>query len=145
MVFRGFLFLSEELTVVWSFDRLSIFFNISLRKCLLWLTHNCYQDQQQVHDLFCQAASSDLHGRCYICSHRGGGLKLRRGISRSPRSLPLPQRLGALGRRQELINDNAVSTEGEEAAHERERCAAAAFLCWSWCEILQSLTRLFWS
>uniref|UniRef100_A0A8C4NQY7 Receptor-type tyrosine-protein phosphatase n=2 Tax=Dicentrarchus labrax TaxID=13489 RepID=A0A8C4NQY7_DICLA len=72
---------------------------------------------------FSHTFSRDLHGRCYICSHRPGGLTLQSGASGSPRSLPLPQRLGALGRRQELINDNARSAGGEEPRLAREhRC-----------------------
>lgn len=72
---------------------------------------------------FSHASGWDHHGRCYICSHRRGGLTLQSGASGSPRSLPLPQRLGALGRRQELINDNARSAGGKEPRLAREqRC-----------------------
>ncbi len=73
--------------------------------------------------IFSHIPLRDLRGRCYFCSHRRGGLTLQSGASGSPRSLPLPQRLGALGRRQELINDNAWSAGGEEPRLAREqRC-----------------------
>ncbi|TKS89779.1 Receptor-type tyrosine-protein phosphatase epsilon [Collichthys lucidus] len=71
------------------------------------------------------------HVTCYYGSenqhtlnqHSSRGLTLQSGASGSPRSLPLPQRLGALGSRQELINDNARSAGGEEPTLAREqRC-----------------------
>lgn len=77
--------------------------------------------EKHVH--FLARSGRDHSGRCSICSHRRGGLTLQSGASGSPRSLPLPQRLGALGRRQELINDNARSAGGEEPRLAREqRC-----------------------
>lgn len=63
----------------------------------------------------------------------GEGLTLQSGASGSPRSLPLPQRLGALGRRQELINDNARSAGGEEPGLAREQRCRGRAVTVQWC------------
>lgn len=82
---------------------------------------------------FSHTFSCDLCGRFYTCSHWGEGLTLQSGASGSPRSLPLPQCLGALGRRQELINDNARSAGGEEHRFATEQCCRGTLVTLQCC------------
>lgn len=88
---------------------------------IVWQMYMHIRTHISAHALFLPRSADLSAGDATFVPIEIEGLTLQSGASGSPRSLPLPQRLGVLGRRQELINDNAWSTGGEEPRLAREQ------------------------